>query len=284
MSAKTPEEHFPDVEYNWNWTEADADWVPPTIDTSKPSPARIYDHFLGGKDNFAVDRSTAAVIEKVAPDAAATARANRGFLVRAVTAMANDHGIRQFIDIGTGIPTEPSVHTVAHELAPAARVVYVDNDPVVLAHSRAMLSTETATATVLHDLRTPSEVLGDPLIRQVIDFSQPVGFLFVAVLHFVGIDQAPGILAQYRRAAAPGSCVAISAACREGSSPQGIRTIEDLYRNATAQVHFRTRAQIEELFEGYDVTPPGLADITQWRNPEGKPFSVHALAGLGVRS
>jgi hypothetical protein len=251
-------------EYDWSWTDEDVDWVPPSVDSNKPSVARMYDYYIGGKDNFAVDREAAEAVARAVPGARLNALASRQFLVSAVQLMAKS-GVRQFIDLGTGIPTSPNVHEVARQYRSDARVVYVDNDPVVLVHNRALLARTDGVVTVMQDLRQPSAVLGDPVVAELIDFSQPVGLLCVAVLHFVAADIAPEIMAQYRKVLAPGSYLAISAASYEGMSLEAVRELEAIYSKSNATLVFRSKPQIEELFEGFELLHPGLTMVTRWR-------------------
>jgi hypothetical protein len=232
----------------WDWSDDDPGWVPPAIDTSRPSSARIYDYLLGGKDNFEVDRAAAEHLLTVAPYVRDMARANREFMHRAVRHMVRDLGIHQFVDLGTGIPTSPSVHEVARAEADGVRVVYVDNDPVVLAHNRAVLATDPGTLTLLRDLREPDTVVDDPQVKRLIDFDRPVGLLLVSVLHFVPVDVTPPLLARYRDALAPGSAMAASILCRDRCDPDMLRVVEAMYEHAASQLHPRTTAQIEQLF------------------------------------
>ncbi len=170
------------------------------IDTSRPHPARMYNAYLGGKDNYAADREAVRRVLRAAPELRDTARANRAFLQRAVRFLARDAGIRQFIDIGTGIPTAGNVHEVAGEIAPGTRVIYVDNDPIVHTHANALLTGSGTTRIVLADLREPDAILGHPKVGELIDFSEPVGLLLVAVVHFLTDDERPGrIIATLRR-------------------------------------------------------------------------------------
>jgi hypothetical protein len=267
-----------DPEFDWSWTDEDIDWVPPSVDSRKPSVARMYDYYLGGKDNFAVDRDAAEAVARTAPAARLVATANRQFLVNAVRLMSQA-GIRQFLDLGTGIPTSPNVHEVARESHADARVVYVDNDPVVLVHNRALLARHEGVVTITQDLRQPNLVLGDPTVQKMIDFSQPIGLLCIAVLHFVSHDIAPEIMAQYRRVMAPGSYLAISAAAYEGVALNTVRELESIYSGANSALIFRSRSQVEQLFEGFELVEPGLAPVTQWRaDGEG---GEGAICGVG---
>ena len=269
-------------DFDWSWTEEGEGWVPPAIDTSKPSPARMYDYALGGKDNFAIDRAAIDQVAEFFPDFRKAALANRSFLVRSVRFMA-EAGVRQFIDLGTGIPTPPNVHQVAREVHPNVRVVYVDNDPVVMAHNRALRATLPGVVALAHDLRQPVTVLEDPVVRKLIDFDQPIGVLFIAVMHFVRYDLGPEIVAQFRRVMSPGSYLAISTASNEGISAAAVERTETVYEDTNSAVFMRTRAQVEQLFEGFDLVEPGLVDMTKWRTDEDY-CSIRVLSGVGRKS
>lgn len=262
---------------DWSWVDESPDWVPPAIDTTKPSVARMYDYFIGGKDNFEVDRQAAEHILQVIPDAADVARANRQFLIRTARAMA-EAGIDQFLDLGAGIPSSPSVHDTVREVHPDATVVYLDNDPVVLAHNRAALSSGAGrTVTVGHDLREPAVVLDDPVVRSTLDLSRPVGVLFVAVMHFVDLTNAPRIVGRYVRDLVPGSQVTITAICRDGMDSAALARAEEIYARSSAPVVARTRAQIEELFDGMSVRAPGVHEV--YRAADGGSI----LGGVAVK-
>ncbi|HET9657458.1 MAG TPA: SAM-dependent methyltransferase [Kineosporiaceae bacterium] len=265
-------------EFDWSWTEEEIDWVPPAVDSTKPSVARMYDYYLGGKDNFAVDREAAESVARAVPATRLVAMANRQFLVNAVRAMS-EAGVRQFIDLGTGIPTSPNVHEIARDYHPDARVVYVDYDPVVLVHNRALLSKHKGVVTIMQDLRQPSAVLSDPALQGLIDFSEPVGLLCIAVLHFVGLDLAPEIMTQYRKVMMPGSYLAVSAASFEGLPLSTVRELESIYSGSNANLVFRTQSQIEQLFEGFELLDPGLTLVTRWRT-EGE-GGEGATCGVG---
>lgn len=229
-----------------------------------PHPARIYDYVLGGKDNFEVDRIAAEKAMSVVPDARKVARTNREFLVRVVRAMA-DSGIDQFIDLGAGFPTSPNVHELARERRPGARIVYVDNDPVVVGHNRALREGPGVLA-IDGDIRDPRKILSDPALTDAIDFTRPVGVLFIAVLHFVTGDFDPaGIVAAFGRQAHSGSMLAVSHLTSDGVPEATMRTIEDAYATATAPSVYRSRAEIEALFGGYPLVAPGLVEVSRWR-------------------
>jgi hypothetical protein len=272
-----------DPDFDWGWAEDDDGnhWVPPAIDTTRPSAARMYDYALGGKDNFAVDREAAERTYQVMPDGPALARTNRDFLARAVR-MMSESGIRQFIDLGTGIPTSPSVHEIAREADPAAHVVYVDNDPIVLAHNRAILDRADGVITILRDLREPARVLADSELTATVNLDEPVGLLMIAVLHFVDLTVAPEVVQHYLSRLAPGSQVAFSVGTREGVPPEVTAHVEKVYTTTQSPIVFRTRAQVEQLFDGLDLVEPGLSEITQWR-ADGTPLTMRMLAGLGVK-
>ena len=259
---------------DWAWMDDDADWVPPVIDETKPSVARMYDFFLGGKDNFAVDREAAEQFLTIFPDVPVAARANRAFLVRSVQAMAAA-GIDQFLDLGTGIPTAPSIHEIARQARPGAAVVYVDNDPVVLVHNRALLATDDRAVTVRADLRHPAEVLGDPAVRAVLDLDRPIGLLMIAVLHFVDLVTGPLITSRYYEALSPGSQVAVTIGSRDGVPAEILAAGEEVYSRSNAPVHLRTTAQIQELLGSLDVVEPGLEDVH--RSGHGRIVGARAI-------
>ena len=265
-------------------------WVPPGIDTSKANIARVYDYWLGGSHNFRADQDAARALITVEPNARAIMRANRAFLGRAVRFLAREAGVRQFLDIGSGIPTEQNVHQVAREAAPGSRVVYVDHDEVAVAHSRLLLQ-DTPDATIIQaDLREPATILDDPAARALIDFTKPVAVLLVAVLHFVPDSARPAaILTALRDALAPGSYLVICHSCRD-SNPDLADSAETAYRSRVAgQLRLRTREEIAGLFDGFDLVEPGLVWLPEWRPdspadvPEN-PQQYWALVGVGRRS
>jgi O-methyltransferase involved in polyketide biosynthesis len=231
----------------------------------------MYDYYLGGKDNFPADREAAELALSVVPFGREVARANRQFLARAVTSMARS-GIGQFIDLGTGLPTRPNVHEVARSVHPDARVLYVDNDPMVCSHAHALLATSDGVAAIQGDIRTPQAILNDPVTSAMIDFTQPVGVLFVAVLHFLTDDDQPAEhVAAFRRRMAPGSMLAVSHVTSDGTPPDVRATIQDVYAEASAPAVFRTRQEIESFFSGMDMVEPGLVEVGAWRSLRPSP-------------
>jgi S-adenosyl methyltransferase len=267
-------------EADWAWTDDTTTWIPPEIDTEQPSPARMYDYALGGKDNFEVDRAAVEAVAEFLPEFRQVAQANRGFLVRAVHELA-ERGIDQFIDIGTGIPTSPNVHEVAQRVNPDARVVYVDNDPMVMAHNRALRAPWPGVLTLQRDLRQPASVMQSPEVRKHLDFDRPIALLFVAVLHFVRRDLAVEIVKQFRQALPAGSYLAISVACSDGMDPALINRLEQVYTRSPAPMVLRTTDQVEQLFEGLDLIEPGIVNVNQWQTDEPM-LPIRVLGGAGT--
>jgi hypothetical protein len=252
------------------------------IDTSKPHPARMYDAYLDGKDNYPVDREAVRQVLRDFPEVRAIARANRAFLGRAVQFLAGQAGIRQFIDIGTGIPSAGNVHEVAQAVAPESRVVYVDNDPIVHVHASALLTGSGTTSIVLGDLRDPEVVLACPKLRGLVDFGQPVGLLLVAILHFITDEEDPaGIVATLRDALAPGSYLALSHGTQDFHPPGVAGQAAAAYQNATAPLALRAHEQVSGFFDGFDLVEPGLMQAPLWR-PDGRPPRPRDLAKIGI--
>jgi hypothetical protein len=240
------------------------------IDTGRPHPARIYDYLLGGYDNYEVDREAAGKLLAALPEARELARMNRDFMRRAVRHAA-ERGIRQFVDIGTGIPTSPNTHEVAHSVAPGARVVYVDNDPIVSAHAGARLSGsgQDATGFILADARDPKSVLDHPVLGELIDFDQPVAVMFIAMLHFIGDHEDPyGMVGAFTGRLAPGSVLILSHGTKDFE--EYVRPGADrAYSNATARTNARTGAEIRRFFDGFELVEPGLVAAPLWRPDPG---------------
>jgi hypothetical protein len=256
----------------------------PVPDFSIPSPARMYDYWLGGKDNFPADREAARQVMDAYPDVRRLARANRRFLTRAVWFMAAQ-GIRQYIDLGTGIPTSPNVHEVARQAIPDARVIYVDNDPVVTLHSQALRATGDGVIAIHGDIRRPQDIIAHPELAELIDFTEPVGILFISVLHFISPEEdLGGIVAAFRWRMAAGSYLAISHATTDRADPEVLAEIAQVYKGATAPAVPRPAAQIRELFTGLDLVEPGVVDVSQWRpDIRARPAKIRILGGVGRR-
>jgi SAM-dependent methyltransferase len=260
-------------------------WAPEEIDVDRPSAARVYDYYLGGLHNFSADREMAARAVADWPELPRIMQANRAFLRRAVRHLAAQ-GIDQFLDIGSGIPTAGNVHEVAQAALGEARVVYVDIDPIAVAHARALLADDPTTGVVEADFTDPASVLDDPVTRSLIDFSRPVGVLVVALLHFVGDDRRPGeVLARYREVMAPGSHLVLSHASADGA-PERADEHRALYRRTATPMTMRSRDEVAGLLEGFTLVEPGIVYLPQWRpddpsapleNPER--FTGHAAVG-----
>ena len=230
--------------------------APPGVDPTVPSPARLYDYFLGGTHNFQADRDLAEQLRSGIPDMVDAVLANRGFHVRAAAWMAG-HGIRQFLDVGSGLPTANNTHQTVQALHPGARVVYVDNDPIVGAHASSLLAANKSTALVVADMRDPDTVLASPVLRNTIDLSAPVGLLMTAVLHFVPNSQDPwGLVGRYADALAPGSYLALSHGTLDRMPPDQVQAGKDGYARSTANVFLRSKEDIERFFDGLDLQPP----------------------------
>jgi hypothetical protein len=261
-------------------TVSEPDWVPPGVDTKRANPARVYDYWLGGTHNFLADQDVARAIASIQPGARAAIRANRAFLGRAVRFLAAA-GIRQFLDIGSGIPTAGNVHEIAQQAAPGSRVVYVDVDPVAVAHSRAILAGNENAIIVDADLREPEKILAHEGAGSLIDFSEPVGLLLVAVLHFIDDAEDPSrIVAALRAALAPGSYLAISHATYEGPAAQAAEKIYN--RTVSTEIHSRSRAEILQFFTGLELVEPGVVYTPQWRpdSPSDVPSDPSRSWGL----
>ena len=259
---------------------SDSGQVPPGIDASVATAARMYDYWLGGHDNFAADRIAAHKLAEHAPDVPALARENRKFLGRAVRFLAAEAGIRQFLDLGTGLPTGGNVHQVAQAADPACRVVYVDNDPMVLAHARA-LKTGTGTAVINADLRDVDTILAHPATRRLIDFSQPLAVLFASVLHFVGDPDAHEAVARYLSATVPGSYLVLSHGHTD-PDPAAAAAGKAVYAQTANPSTLRARAEILAFFDGLEILEPGLVPVHQWRAEEPAPAGIGTSWILGA--
>ncbi|MGW0760488.1 SAM-dependent methyltransferase [Streptomyces sp. NPDC002814] len=239
-----------------------------SIDADVPTAARMYDHYLGGKDNYAADRAACAELDKVVPSTRRLAVNNRRFLQRVVRTLAEDYGIRQFLDHGSGLPTQDNVHQVAQRVHPDSHVVYVDNDPMVLVHGRALLEQDERTAVIHADMRETDEIFAHPDTRRLIDFSQPVAVLFNSVMHCIPDSDTDGPLAVVRRVAArlaPGSFMVM---CQLVSEDPEVRAFVTDFMDKATQGHWgrvRQEKDVAALFEGLEILEPGLVEVSTWR-------------------
>jgi hypothetical protein len=258
----------------------------PSIDASVPHPARRYNYWLGGKDNFAADRASGAMIAEAYPDIWRAALENRRFLHRAVRWLAREAGVRQFLDIGTGIPLSPNTHEIAQQIAPTSRVVYVDNDPLVLTHARALLTSHPkgTTAYIDADLNDPKTILTDSALDDTLDLTKPVAVLLVAVLHFVDDDSVQTAVRALVDTLAPGSFLVISHGTEDMLSFEARERLAALGADGGIDFTLRSRVQVEELFKGLELVEPGLVAVNHWRSDIGRaaasPDPVAAWGGV----
>jgi S-adenosyl methyltransferase len=257
------------------------------LNTSIPHSARIYDFLLGGKDNFEADRQAAAAIVESSPHLPASMRANRRYMARVAHYLAAERGIRQFLDVGTGLPTSPNLHEVVQRVAPESRVVYVDNDPIVLVHARALLTTapEGATAYVDADLRDVKGILAADAVRDTLDFDAPVAVSLIAILQFVTDErEARRIVDELMEPLCPGSALAVSTVTAH--NPEAVRGAA-AYRARGIQAKARTDAEVRELLRGLDVVEPGVTLVNRWRPaPDDESFDdahVQMTGGVAVK-
>jgi hypothetical protein len=241
------------------------EWVPESVDTTRPSAARMYDYYLGGAHNFGVDRELAAKVLALFPDGPMMAQANRAFLHRAVRFML-DAGVRQFLDIGSGIPTSGNVHEIARQAVPDARVLYVDHDAVAVAHSELLLRDDPDADVLQGDLRHPAAILESPQLGELLDLSRPVGILLVAVLHFVSAADRPAeVIATLRDAVPSGSHLAISHGTGVGRTAATMEELAEIYRATATPLTYRTHDEVRELFAGWELVEPGVVWVPEWR-------------------
>jgi hypothetical protein len=261
-------------------------WSPSWVDLETPNAARVYDYYLGGSHNFEADRRMARQAMEQWPDLPKIMRANRAFLRRSVHYLASE-GFTRFLDIGSGIPTLGPVHEVARELQPQARVVYVDRDPVAVAHSQLMLAEDPLCRVVQADLTEPDELLAQPDVADLLGAGEPVALLLVAVLHFVPDEQHPhALVARLREALPPGSALVMCHACREGR-PDQVGPHQDIYARTRTPLTMRGHQEIGRFFDGFTLVDPGLVYLTQWRpdSPEAvgpHPERLPGLVGVGL--
>jgi SAM-dependent methyltransferase len=255
----------------------------PEIDPNRPSPARIYDYWLGGSQNFAVDRQVGQRALAALPNLQDAIRANRAFLGRVVHHLAADLGVTQFLDLGSGVPTVGNVHEVVRYVNPSARVVYVDIDPIAIAHARALLADVDGVEAILADLRQPESVLSHPLVRETLDLNAPIAVLMYAVLHFIPDAEHPeAIVRAYIDRAAPGSYLAVSHGAPDLGRPQEQDTMLNDYQQSTGVPFFTRKSdQIAAWLSGLEIQPPGLVTIDQWRpEPDIEPPPYVAMYGV----
>ncbi|AJP05312.1 hypothetical protein TU94_31685 [Streptomyces cyaneogriseus subsp. noncyanogenus] len=238
------------------------------IDANVPTAARMYDHYLGGKDNYAADRAACEELDKVVPSTRRLAMNNRRFLQRVVKTLTVEHGIRQFLDHGSGLPTQNNVHQIAQGIAPESRVIYVDNDPMVLVHGRALLEQNERTAVIHADMRDTDGIFSHPETQRLIDFSQPVAVLFNSVFHCIPDSETDGPPAVVRRVAerlAPGSFLVM---CQLVSEDEKVRDFVTGFMDQVTQGHWgrvRQEKDVAEWFEGMEILEPGLVEVSTWR-------------------
>ncbi|PKW17442.1 SAM-dependent methyltransferase [Saccharopolyspora spinosa] len=257
------------------------------VNRSRANPARMYDYYLGGAHNFAADREAADRVLAVLPETRTFAQENRAFLQRAVRNLVEEAGVSQFLDLGSGIPTVGNVHEIAQGLDPAARVVYVDHEPVAVAQSQRMLAGNDLATIIRADLRHPDLVLGHPDARRLLDLSRPVAVLMISVFPFIpDADDPTGIIASYRRACAPGSYLALSHSLTPEYWPGEVVEAIELYQSSTHPLHLRNPEQVAALFDGYEMVEPGLVFTSAWRPDrpvtDKQARESRAVAGVGV--
>jgi hypothetical protein len=258
--------------------------APPGVNINVPHSARIYDYWLGGKDNFAVDRAVGEAMIQAIPGMRYMAGENRKFVHRAARALVTDQGIHQFIDVGTGIPTSPNLHEVAQRLEPSTRVVYVDNDPIVLVHARAlMISSERGRSEYISaDIRDTRSILDDEVLRDTLDFSRPVGLTLIAILMLLADTDDPWArVAELRDAMPSGSCLAITHPTAD-FAPDEVGKAVQAATGAGMTLVPRDRAAVERLFGDWELLPPGLVPVSSWRPdaPVDDPEAAYYWAGV----
>jgi hypothetical protein len=253
-----------------------------------PHPARIYDYWLGGKDNFAADREAAEAVIEVRPTVVRDTRANRAFLRRAVAWLSSEVGIGQFLDIGTGLPTKPNVHEIAQTAIPSARIVYVDNDPLVLSHARALLASgpQGKTAYIDADLRAPEQILDQA--ARTLDFTRPAALLLVGILHLIGDDEDPhAIIARLMEALAPGSYLVVNAPASDVHGEVAAEGARRMAEMGSTPVTRRSREQVAAFFADLDLVEPGVVQTHRWHPEPGistSEYEVSAWAAIGRKN
>ncbi|MCK9904181.1 methyltransferase [Parafrankia colletiae] len=268
------------------------DWTPGDVDlkTDVPHSARVYDYILGGKDNFAADRAAAEGIVKSWPHLPVSMRSNRNFMARVARVLATEYGFRQFLDIGTGLPTAPNLHDVVQEVAPASRILYVDNDPIVLVHARALLTSakEGQTSYLDADFSDPEAILRSPELRKTLDLSQPVAVSIIAVVHFiVDDDVVRALIERIMAPLAPGSILALST-CTADSAPEEVGVGVAAYNASGIPLVSRDKARTEALFAGLELLDPGVVLVNHWHPDEAAAATddahVHMYGGIARKA
>jgi S-adenosyl methyltransferase len=260
--------------------------LPPEINTSVAHPARVYDYLLGGKDNFAADRALGDAVVKAMPAAREMVRANRAFLGRAVRYLVTEAGVRQFLDVGTGIPTAGNTHEVAQATAPDSRIVYVDNDPIVLVHARALMTSDPAGATAFigADVRDPDTILSDPALRRTLDLGKPVALMLVAILMYIRDEDNPrGLVSALMDALPSGSYLTITHPTAD-FSPDEVVSAVAATEQAGISFTTRTQAEVAAFFDGLDLVDPGVVPILAWHLrgiPPGAARAAYYYGAMG---
>ena len=257
----------------------------PDLDPTRPHPARRYNYWLGGKDNFQADRDAGDAIAGVFPHIRTAARENRALMQRAVRHLTREAGVRQFLDIGTGLPTADNVHDVAQAIAPESRIVYVDNDPLVLSHARALLtsSDEGATAYIDADVRDPEKILTDPAVRNTLDWSRPIALQLVAIMHFVEDHEDPyGIVSRLVAALPAGSYLMLSHATFDPLDPDTIAAMNAINEGIKPRFCPRTLAEVSRFFSGLELLEPGIVSVQDWRPDPGPRATAAETTGYGA--
>ena len=250
------------------------------FDPSIPNVARMYDFYLGGKDHFEADRAAAEQIVRLSPSAAAAAHDNRRFLARAVSHVARS-GITQFVDIGAGLPTVENTHEIAMKENRLSRVVYVDNDPVVINHARVILKPELQAEIMKGDLSEPRLIIENTVLRTFLDMKQPVAIILAAILHFFDDAHAYAIVGFLKDSVPRGSALLISHATADDATSAELQTVQSVYEDAAAPIYFRTQADVARFFDGFDIVDPGVVDINSWQAP-GRPKDSRTIGYGGV--
>jgi len=274
-----------DHEHDWSWSNEESRWIPPNVDLNKASVARMYDQLIGGKDNFPIDEKACEALEAIAPSTRALSINNRRFLQRAVRYLAEEEGIRQFIDHGSGLPTQNNVHQIAQGVDPQARVVYIDNDPIVLAHGRALLADNDRTAFIQADMQDTDAILNHPDARPLLNFDEPLGVLYVSVLHCLSDAAEPAaVVRRLLDRLAPGSFVVVSHLVSDDRETRDSITKLMLDQTGGQWGRVRTTAEVKPWFDGFEFVPPGLVEASQWRpTPDDRPQETmewHEFAGV----